>query len=592
MAGEVFVVGPVLSFRGVGEDGVWHVTALLGVGRGEPIPILHVEGKNCATPLTLLESGRETFLRYDLSCKMQENERKVEFGVSPGGPSWHFTVPGKGDAPRMAYVSCNGFSDPIGMRKLVRPENAVWSDLLCNHDLSLRPRDYLLDKEQLWHEARIHDHGLQRFHLLVMGGDQIYLDSIWEDLKALKQWVGLSRPQQLRFKVTKALDKAIEEYYFGLYSRRWLPTSRRPWGQQSASLDSADAMARIPTIMMWDDHDIFDGWGSYSPEMQQCDLFQVMFRHARRAFWVFQMQHALADLPALETVERADVSRQDPQYRPIQWSHQCQSDPLALPLLDNQPGFSSAYVIGPVALVACDLRTERSRTQIMGAATWKALQGWLQAVPDGSLSQPTGKCQHLILMSSVPVAHPKLSLAEGLLDFFGRDDVLDSNADDLRDHWSHDEHEGERKRLLETLTQLAGKKMLRASIVSGDVHVAAWGSAYRSDIPPSSNWAQIQQFTSSAVVHPSLMSVAERLFLFMLNSTASKVQSIDPQFRVEMMLFPGYNRYVMPARNWLALELDDAGARQQASKLWATWRCEAESGSGFSNHMEAVYPAQ
>lgn len=193
-------------------------------------------------------------------------------------------------------------------------------------------------------------------------------------------------------------------------------------------------------------------------------------------------------------------------------------------------------------------------------------------------------------MSSVPVAHPKLSLAEGLLDTFGQDHVLDSNADDLKDHWSHDDHEGERKRLLETLTQAAERYMLRVSIVSGDVHVAAWGSAYRRDIPPTSNWAQIQQFTSSAIVHPSLVGVAERLFLFMLNSTASKVQSIDVQHSVEMMLFPGYNKYVMPARNWLALELDMGVGDQNGCKLWVTWRCETEA--SFSNHLQVVQPAQ
>jgi hypothetical protein len=28
-------------------------------------------------------------------------------------------------------------------------------------------------------------------------------------------------------------------------------------------------------VMMWDDHDVWDGWGSYDPEMQQSAVFQV-----------------------------------------------------------------------------------------------------------------------------------------------------------------------------------------------------------------------------------------------------------------------------------------------------------------------------
>jgi len=521
---------------------------------------------------------------------MQEQERKVEFGLVDSGPTWSFTVPGIGCAPRMAYVSCNGFSDPSGMRKLVRPANAVWEDLLANHDRSIRAENYLLDKEQLWHESRTHDKGLQRFHLLLMGGDQIYADSIWEDVKALKQWVGLSRSEQLEFNVSEALEQEIEAYYFGLYGKRWLPDTRRPWDAVEPTRDSADAMARMPTIMMWDDHDIFDGWGSYSSEMQNCDVFKTLFRYARQAFWVFQMQHALKDLPPLAENVRPNVSQVDPLYEPIPWNERLRHDPMALPLFHGQPGFSSAFRIGPVSLIVADLRTERSRTQVMGPNTWNALQNWLSTMEGGVPEHPGSTCQHLLFLSSVPVIHPKLTLAEGVLDIFGQDHVLDSNADDLKDHWAHDDHEGERKRLLETLTRTAEQCKLRVSIVSGDVHVAAWGTAYRKDIPPASNWAQIQQFTSSGVVHPSLSGVFERLFLFFLNDAASKVQSIDIQHKLEMMLFPGHNRYVMPARNWLALELDMGHGDAYEGKLWATWRCETEK--GYSNHLQAVQPAR
>ena len=61
------------------------------------------------------------------------------------------------------------------------------------------------------------------------------------------------------------------------------------------------------------------------------------------------------------------------------------------------------------------------------------------------------------------------------MDSFGQDHVLDSSADDLKDHWTNDDHEGERRRLVETLLRTARDKRLRATIVSGDVHVAAWG---------------------------------------------------------------------------------------------------------------------
>jgi PhoD related phosphatase len=587
MSTEHLTLGPVLSFRGTHKN-TWRVTALVGIKAGESIPTLSVEGKACPVPVVLHQTPQECFVRYDLSCPLRAKERRVAYGFAPNGPQWEFSVPGKGYAPRMTYVSCNGFSDPNDMRKLVRPDNAVWSDLLSNHDRHLRPEDYQLDKEQLWHEQSIHDQGLQRFHLMLMGGDQIYFDAIWEE-KTLKYWVSLSRKKQLRYKVTKTLDRQIEQYYFSLYSQRWCPEARKRWLRKEPLRDAADAMATMPTVMMWDDHDIIDGWGSYSSEMQHCEVLQRIFHHARRAFWVFQMQQQLEDLPELILSDRADISQKDPQYAPVNWERVRTRDPLSLPLLDGQPGFTSVYCAGPVAIVAADLRTERSRTQVLGQYSWQALQTWLRDIPEGERNHPGDSCQHLLFMSSVPVVHPKLSLAEELLEVFGNESVVDSSIDDLRDHWSHDDHEGERKRLIETLTKVADSKRLRVSVVSGDVHVAACGGTYRRDLPNINNWAQILQFTSSAVVHPSLVGVPERLFLHLLNRLASRPQKIDPQYEVEMMLFPSHNRYIMPARNWLALELD-MGEIGAGCKLWATWRCETQT--GFSNHLQAVDPAQ
>ena len=578
-------LGPVLSFRGCGDDGQWRVTALIGLGADDDIPFLRLEQQRCKPPVLLFANSKQKFLRYDLSCARQPQERTVTYGLADGEPSWHFTVPAAGQVPHLAYVSCNGFSDPDVMRKLVRPANAVWTDLLECHDPAIRSRETVLDKEQLWHETRLQQQHVQRFHLLLMGGDQLYSDTIWQDIPALRAWVSLSRDEQLLYPVGKVLERDIENYYFNLYGARWLPPSRRAWESARPNRDAADALARIPTVMMWDDHDIFDGWGSYSPEMQHSPVFRTLFHCARQAFWVCQLQHALADLPALPEPVHVAVGKapalapRDPLLAPVVWSTQLQHDALALPLLDGQPGFSYAFRLGPIALVVPDLRSERSRTQVMGPSTWSALQRYLATLGKTGAG---AACQHLLLMSSVPVVHPKLTLAAGLTSLLGSDNVLDSNADDLKDQWSDDDHEGERKRLLQTLTDLAEQHKIRVAILSGDVHVAAWGIAYRRDIAPTENWSRIVQFTSSAVVHPSLSGLLDKLFLGYLNGAAGQVQLIDAQHQVEMMRFPGHNQFMMAARNWLAIEIDPA----TSSKLWFTWRCEKEQ--NFSNHLQAV----
>lgn len=179
-------LGPILSFRGI-VDHRWSVTVLIGISRSQLPPAVSLDGMPCASPRLLHEDSQDAFWRYDLSSSLQDSEQVLKYSIEGLDSYWSFTVPARDQAPRIAYVSCNGFSDANGMRKLVKPQNAVWTDLLCNHQSSLRPDGYTLDREQLWHEANVHDRGVQRFHILAMGGDQIYFDSIWEDIPALKR---------------------------------------------------------------------------------------------------------------------------------------------------------------------------------------------------------------------------------------------------------------------------------------------------------------------------------------------------------------------------------------------------------------------
>ncbi len=81
------LVGPVLSFRGVGKGDIWRVTALIGLKEAEPVPVLEVDGKPCPKPRELLRLKGERYLRYDLSCKMQAGERTVSYGLAQG-PQW------------------------------------------------------------------------------------------------------------------------------------------------------------------------------------------------------------------------------------------------------------------------------------------------------------------------------------------------------------------------------------------------------------------------------------------------------------------------------------------------------------------------
>lgn len=49
-----------------------------------------------------------------------------------------------------------------------------------------------------------------------------------------------------------------------------------------------EAFASIPSVMIWDDHDIFDGWGSYPDDLLFSSVFQGIYQVACRFYLLFQ----------------------------------------------------------------------------------------------------------------------------------------------------------------------------------------------------------------------------------------------------------------------------------------------------------------
>ncbi|KIY95748.1 hypothetical protein MNEG_12214 [Monoraphidium neglectum] len=56
------------------------------------------------------------------------------------------------------------------------------------------------------------------------------------------------------------------------------------------------SLKEVPQVMTWDDHDLFDGWGSYPERVQTCPVFKGIYAAARRFYLLFQLHttHALA----------------------------------------------------------------------------------------------------------------------------------------------------------------------------------------------------------------------------------------------------------------------------------------------------------
>ena len=318
---------------------------------------------------------------------------------------------------------------------------------------------------------------------------------------------------------TREMAAQASRFYFNLYRDRW----RQP--------EVARMLSSAPTVMMWDDHDIFDGWGSYSPEIQTCDVYQGLFRAARDHFAVFQQQ----------------VDPRAGEHHPSR--------------LAGGGGSTLGVELGDYAVLALDARSERSQRQVLCRASWDAIWSWTDGLAPADMGGP----RHLLVVSGVPVLHADFGSLERVMGWLPGDQELE---DDIRDHWQSPGHRKERLRLIHRLLDLMERKRIRATIVSGDVHVACLGAieSERSGARGERS-SVINQLTSSGIVHPP----PPKLLGYLLERLSDETEPIDRGIAGTILPLPTKRRKFVLERNFLSLEPDDRDDR-----LWANWYVEGE----------------
>lgn len=502
------LMGPVLSFRGC-SDGNWRLTAIVVFG-GAPEKIL-VDGTEVATDI-ILETENGTVHRFDISKKLKKEPQSIPYSV--GGQAFEIAVPGAGQAPTIAYTSCNGFSS-LKLMKGVKDKNALWKVMARRHGVP----------------GVAHESGMPEtaptapYHLLLQGGDQVYADAMWETVASMKAWNEAAWSEGNAAPLTPAMQAELDTFFFDLYVSRW------------SQPEVARILARIPSIAMWDDHDLIDGWGSYPAERQNCAVFGGIWKAASRAFAVFQ-QHLKDDEHRPGTISGAVGGW---------WRQSVKQE-------ERSGAFSLGYVIGPMAILAIDMRSQRTETsQVVSESHWKEAFDWLDAQRD---------IAHVLLASSIPVVYPGFDTIEKLLGIFpGHQDL----EDDLRDHWRSQPHKGERLRLIYRLLGLS-KRGIRATIVSGDVHVAALGAIESRREQAAGSENVINQLISSAIVHPGPGAVV----LFALQHLFDSDEEIDRGLFGRMMAFPNSKAKFLGGRNYLSIEPDES------RRLWCNWFVEGQ----------------
>lgn len=400
-------IGPVLFARGADERLCRLSVILVTPDDLDPPPLVAADADVALGKRLYSQCGR-TVWRYDFSLPAR---RDASYRL--GDAVFPVAADLSGDL-HMAYVSCDGQEHADADRPAIE-RNAMWRRLAG-------------------------EHGRAPFSLLLHGGDQLYADEVFQSHPDLARWAARARTDVAEQAFSADMREAAEHHYFEGY----LTLYARP--------EIAYLTARVPSIMMWDDHDIFDGWGSLPEKLLNCQIGRGLFDVARRMFMLFQLG-ATDDVPALES--NTSLRR-------------------SLTEVIRFPRFS---------VIAPDLRSERRPTRVMGPAGWADFDEALAAT----------ECEsRILIMSSVPILGPRLSWIEKILDVLPK---VQNYEDDLLDQWQSRSHRAEWRRMLQTLQRRAAEGRNPITVLSGEIHLATRGEM------PFQNGTVMHQLVASGISH-------------------------------------------------------------------------------------------
>lgn len=293
------------------------------------------------------------------------------------------------------------------------------------------------------------------FRFLIGGGDQVYVDGV----KTLDIWKYLNNVMRKKNGVVYPSQEEMVTWYRDIYRGYWgFPAVRK-------------AFASYPTYMIWDDHELGDGWGSYRLDGTKKDELNEIFPKRKDK----KLKRADCET-LLERMKQAALQ----VYREYQHSHNPETP-------DGQYDFSVVHQ--NTALYFLDGRgsrdiNRRSR-RVLGTTQLNRFLDWLDDLGPA-------ETRYLFVVSAVPVLHMKPVFVNA------DDNTLSDLADlqdDMRDAWEHKLHDSERRKLVKALFAAANRG-IRVSILSGDVHTSA---VFR--LVDEHSGSVMYQLTSSAITY-------------------------------------------------------------------------------------------
>ncbi|KAJ1539123.1 hypothetical protein HK405_013160, partial [Cladochytrium tenue] len=365
---------PILRFGGLrpksgGADGrgwLWTGSVLTSAPYDSPAPTLvlftppEAAAARASAPAVLVTSyGGWSYYRFDLAVDLGPAAQAIEYAVGgstvPVETRFRFFVPAAGEDANTAFWTCNGFGEGLkpGVESQLGGIQPMWRDLLKRHQE--RP-----------------------FHVQIGGGDQLYADgyshSVFEDGSILGKWLQTGDiNDRANVEWTSEFEQAVGDFYYLAYIYHF---------QEEVF---SEALATIPYAFVCDDHDIFDGYGSYPPDTMDAPVIRNTGRLAYKFYLLFQHHTSFAEAGALD-------------------------------LFPAPAGFSWLKRLGPtVAALAIDNRSQRTEDRIVPEACMDEIWRRLDELASEAESDAP-RLRHLVVVATVPVVYPRMTLAGRVMD--------------------------------------------------------------------------------------------------------------------------------------------------------------------------------
>ncbi|KAI0399178.1 hypothetical protein F4802DRAFT_57735 [Xylaria palmicola] len=497
--------GPYLRYVNMDiEKGVWLGSIMIVTDAPQP-PTIHIHqsmdlspNPRQLVPRSIYTHQRWQFYKYDLDLQMTDVTERWTYAVTShlGCTRYEFVVAGRSETGwRFVAHSGNDFAASTSQneRSKLGGLGFMWKDVL---------------------QKNVDCGG---FHVQLGLGDQIYGDRLWKEVPLLKQWLATpGKENRKNASWTARHEEDVTHAYFHFYTSHFDQPFLR------------EAFAQIPHICQIDDHDIFDGYGSYPDYMQNSQVFKNIGRIAVDMYLLFQHHTTLEILRNV-------------------------SHDMDLFTITGQ-GWHFVKYLGPaVVVVGADVRSERTQHRVLAGPTYQGL------FPKVAMLPPS--VQHCIWMVSVPLIYPRLDTMESLANTFatgkkavnagynvlgkvtssvagivGGKEVVASGFNQikkavgksglmgnvvnqfgdldigeiLKDMWTHDTKDLERTYLIRTLQGIAHQKGIRMTFFSGDVNAAGAGLVH-DPTHPSDHKTMYQIITSPIVAAPAANYILKML---------------------------------------------------------------------------------